>query len=106
MRQKEIVLNIRPFDELQSDDLKSRSWNTPMREDAFLLSDEEKIDKIELHIREIMQTLGLDLTDDSLSGTPRRVAKMYVKEVFSGLNQRTVRLQNFLKINITTMRCS
>jgi GTP cyclohydrolase I len=62
------------------------SYETPLREDAFDLSDDEKIIKIEAHFREIMQTLGLDLTDDSLKGTPRRVAKMYVKEVFSGLN--------------------
>ena len=49
-------------------------------------SDKEKINRIAYHFREIMETLGLDLTDDSLSGTPRRVAKMYVNEVFSGLN--------------------
>jgi GTP cyclohydrolase I len=57
-----------------------------MREDAFVLSDEEKIKKIEAHFKEIMITLGLDLTDDSLRGTPKRVAKMYIEEIFSGLN--------------------
>lgn len=62
------------------------SYDTPLREDAFLLTDEEKIRRISNHFREIMETLGLDLTDDSLRGTPRRVAKMYVKEIFSGLN--------------------
>lgn len=62
------------------------SYDTPMREDAFDLSDEEKIEKIEGHFTEIMNILGLDLTDDSLGGTPKRVAKMYVQEVFSGLN--------------------
>ncbi len=62
------------------------SYNTPLKPDAFQLSDEEKIDKIEGHFRQIMDILGLDLTDDSLNGTPRRVAKMYVKEIFSGLN--------------------
>ena len=87
MRQKEISLNILPFKEDQDDHIAS-SWNTPLREDAFALTDEEKIDKIETNIREIMLTLGLDLTDDSLSGTPKRVAKMYVKEVFSGLNPK------------------
>ena len=87
MRQKEISLNILPFKEDQDDHIAS-SWNTPLREDAFALTDEEKIDKIEANIREIMLTLGLDLTDDSLSGTPKRVAKMYVKEVFSGLNPK------------------
>ena len=87
MRPKEILLNIRPYNEEAADDHASH-WNTPLREDAFLLTDEQKIDKIEGHVRDIMQTLGLDLTDDSLSGTPRRVAKMYVKEVFSGLNPK------------------
>lgn len=59
---------------------------TPLRPDAFVLSDEEKMLKIEHHFRAIMETLGLDLTDDSLKGTPHRVAKMYVQEIFSGLN--------------------
>ena len=62
------------------------SIETPMREDAFLLSDEEKIAQIEDKFRDIMNIMGLDLTDDSLQGTPHRVAKMYVKEIFSGLN--------------------
>lgn len=62
------------------------SADTPMRTDAFEKSDAEKIVLIEAHFREIMDILGLDLTDDSLSGTPYRVAKMYVKEIFSGLN--------------------
>ncbi len=88
MRPKEISLNIRPYKEELDDDHVATSWNTPLREDAFALTDEQKIEKIEVHIREIMQTLGLDLTDDSLSGTPKRVAKMYVKEVFSGLNPK------------------
>lgn len=62
------------------------SIETPLREDAFALSDDMKIEKIEHHFRAIMETLGLDLTDDSLKGTPYRVAKMYVKEIFEGLN--------------------
>lgn len=62
------------------------SYETPLRDDAFELSDEEKIQKITENFREIMETLGLDLSDDSLSGTPGRVAKMYVQEIFSGLN--------------------
>ena len=62
------------------------SVDTPLRPDAFALDDDFKIDLIEEHFREIMNILGLDLTDDSLKGSPRRVAKMYVKEVFSGLN--------------------
>ncbi len=64
----------------------STSADTPMRPDAFELSDNAKIALIEGHFREIMNVLGLDLTDDSLAGTPQRVAKMYVKEIFSGLN--------------------
>ncbi len=60
--------------------------DTPMRADAFDLDDDTKIDLIEEHFREIMGILGLDLTDDSLKGSPRRVAKMYVKEIFRGLN--------------------
>ncbi len=91
MRQKEISLNIRPIkqvdDEFDDDHLLT-SWNTPMREDAFALNDDEKVEQIEKRFREIMEILGLDLTDDSLQGTPRRVAKMYVKEVFSGLNPK------------------
>lgn len=64
----------------------SASVETPLREDAFALDDELKIELIQKHFTEIMNILGLDLTDDSLSGTPHRVAKMYVKEIFSGLN--------------------
>jgi len=79
-------LNIRPFNEDTEDDHVASSWNTPLRADAFDLSDEDKIARIEGHVKSIMETLGLDLTDDSLRGTPYRVAKMYVKEMFSGLN--------------------
>lgn len=90
MRQKEISLNTRPINpaEEEDDDHLLTSWNTPLRDDAFQLSDDEKVEKIETRFREIMEILGLDLTDDSLNGTPRRVAKMYVKEVFSGLNPK------------------
>lgn len=59
---------------------------TPLRNDAFEVSNDEKIKKIAFHFRSIMETLGLDLSDDSLSGTPLRVAKMYIKEIFSGLD--------------------
>jgi len=91
MKQKEIALTIRPIrpdNEEFDDDHFATSWDTPLREDAFKLSDSEKIDIIEEHFREIMVTLGLDLKDDSLKGTPRRVAKMFVQEVFSGLNPK------------------
>lgn len=62
------------------------SVETPLREDAFILDDDLKIELIEEKFRDIMNILGLDLNDDSLKGTPHRVAKMYVKEIFSGLN--------------------
>ena len=64
----------------------STSIKTPLRADAFDKSDDEKIKNISLHFQKIMEEIGLDLTDDSLSGTPYRVAKMYVKELFYGLN--------------------
>jgi GTP cyclohydrolase I len=64
----------------------STSVDTPMRADAFELSDAEKIEAIEQHFESIMNIMGLDLTDDSLKGTPHRVAKMYIKEIFQGLN--------------------
>ena len=62
------------------------SIDTPLRQDAFDMSDEDKIKAIEAKFRDIMDLLGLDLNDDSLAGTPHRVAKMYVKEIFGGLN--------------------
>lgn len=61
---------------------------TPLKSNAFVLSDEQKIGQIAFHFKEIMETLGLDLTDDSLQGTPYRYAKMYVTELFSGLNPK------------------
>lgn len=64
------------------------SIETPLRKDAFKLNDNEKKKEIEKHFRSIMEILGLDLTDDSLKGTPARVAKMYVEEIFSGLNPK------------------
>ena len=67
------------------DDHISANLETPLRADAFELSAEEKVEKIEADFRNIMETLGLDLTDDSLKGTPKRVAKMFVKEIFGGL---------------------
>ncbi|MBX2932170.1 MAG: GTP cyclohydrolase I FolE [Chitinophagaceae bacterium] len=64
----------------------STSIDTPMRSDAFEMTDAEKIAAIEKHFIGIMNILGLDLTDDSLRGTPKRVAKMYVQEIFAGLH--------------------
>ncbi len=62
------------------------STDTPLRPDAFDLSDIEKIDLISKDVKHIMEVLGLDLTDDSLKGTPKRVAKMFVQEIFGGLH--------------------
>jgi len=81
------ILPLKPLDD-EFDDHVGTSAETPLRSDAFDLDDDQKIEKIEKHFREIMTILGLDLTDDSLNGTPHRVAKMYVKEVFSGLNPK------------------
>ena len=61
---------------------------TPLRADAFKLSDTEKKERIAILFEEIMDVMGLDLTDDSLKGTPKRVAKMYIDEIFSGLNPK------------------
>ncbi|NVJ85720.1 MAG: GTP cyclohydrolase I FolE [Algoriphagus sp.] len=94
MKQKETLLNTMgidisrtSFEELGEEHV-ATSLETPLREDAFKMDDDLKIELIEKHFKEIMNILGLDLTDDSLKGTPHRVAKMYVKEVFSGLNPK------------------
>ncbi|MBZ9785933.1 GTP cyclohydrolase I FolE [Psychroflexus sp. CAK57W] len=62
------------------------SYENPVREDAFDMTNDEKIEKIKGHVHEILHTLGMDMTDDSLMGTPNRVAKMYVNEIFGGLD--------------------
>jgi GTP cyclohydrolase I len=68
------------------DDHFSSAAETPLKADAFHRSDEEKIKVIQKHIEAVLDTLGMDLTDDSLKGTPERVAKMFVKEIFGGLH--------------------
>ncbi|WP_339652022.1 GTP cyclohydrolase I FolE [uncultured Maribacter sp.] len=73
------------FDELGNDHIPT-SEDTPLRKDAFVLDDATKIQRIRENVRDIMLTLGLDLNDDSLKGTPNRVAKMYVNEIFAGLH--------------------
>jgi len=72
--------------EEMGDEHKASSVETPLRADAFDKTDEEKIAAIAPHFKAIMEILGMDLRDDSLRGTPLRVAKMYVKELFQGLN--------------------
>ncbi|MCC6684179.1 MAG: GTP cyclohydrolase I FolE [Bacteroidia bacterium] len=90
MKQKETRLNSRENEKMMFEEMGethiTTSINTPIREDAFEMDDDLKIELIEKHFKEIMLILGLDLTDDSLKGTPHRVAKMYVKEIFRGLN--------------------
>jgi GTP cyclohydrolase I len=76
--------NNNDFDDLHI----STSINTPIRDDAFKMSDDEKVAKIENSFKNVLETLGLDLTDDSLKDTPKRVAKMFVKEIFKGLNPK------------------
>ena len=83
MKEKEVVVkNI----ESVGDSHAMTSIENMLNDDAFDLSDDEKIAIIEDYFKKIMQTLGLDLSDDSLNGTPHRVAKMYVKEIFAGIN--------------------
>jgi GTP cyclohydrolase I len=96
MKQNETLSNIHLKDgkiilteeeiDVAGDNHISTSVDTPMRAGAFDQSEDEKIAAIEERFAEIMDILGLDLTDDSLRGTPKRVAKMYVKEIFNGLN--------------------
>ena len=81
-------MNIDDFNKLTDDlgeDHIGTSADNPIREDAFLLSDSEKIEAIQADVKSILNTLGMDLTDDSLKGTPKRVAKMFVNEIFGGL---------------------
>lgn len=73
------------FDEI-GDNHHGSSRETPLRKDAFEMSNAEKTLLIEDKVQEILNILGMDLTDDSLKGTPRRVAKMFVNEIFSGLH--------------------
>jgi GTP cyclohydrolase I len=76
--------NSKLIDEIGDDHI-STSAKTPLRDDAFEISDEKKIQAIAEDVAHILHTLGMDLTDDSIKGTPRRVAKMFVKELFGGL---------------------
>jgi GTP cyclohydrolase I len=88
MKQKETLLNLTETLVVDTigDEHFTDSVDTPLRDDAFDISDNEKIALIESRFREIMDIMGLDLTDASLKGTPHRVAKMYINEIFSGIN--------------------
>ncbi len=95
MKRKETLLNTmgmkmnHSVDEIGDEHI-GTSHKTPLRGDAFVMDDELKIKLIEKHFREIMHVLGLDLNDDSLKGTPNRVAKMFINEVFSGLDPKNM----------------
>ncbi len=84
-KETEQKLNGFSFEEIGDDHLYT-GIETPMKSDAFDISDKDKKEKISILFSEIMNVMGLDLTDDSLKGTPERVAKMYIDEIFSGLN--------------------
>ena len=79
------VLNGYSHEEIGDDHLYT-GIETPMKADAFALTDDEKKESIAKLFAQIMDIMGLDLTDDSLKGTPKRVAKMYIDEIFSGLD--------------------
>lgn len=80
------MINNNDFNEDIGNNHIATNEETPLREDAFSITDEQKIASIENDVRNILNTLGLDLTDDSLKGTPKRVAKMFVSEIFGGLH--------------------
>jgi len=80
------MINNEEFHDEIGDNHISSSAKNPVRKDAFDITDDQKIEKIKKDVENILLTLGMDLTDDSLKGTPNRVAKMFVKEIFGGLN--------------------
>jgi GTP cyclohydrolase I len=80
------MINNEEFQDELGDNHIGSSAKNPVRENAFDISDDEKIESIKKDVKNILHTLGMDLTDDSLKGTPNRVAKMFVKEIFGGLN--------------------
>lgn len=79
-------MNTNDFHDELGDSHFATSAQNPVRKDAFEISDEKKIELIKKDVENILTTLGMDLTDDSMRGTPNRVAKMFVKEIFGGLN--------------------
>lgn len=94
------------MNQLTKEQIQQAIINTPLRKDAFDMSDDDKIQEIEYHFRKIMETMGLDLTDDSLRNTPHRVAKMFIQETFSGLNPDNKPPLAFSTTNTTTTKCS
>ncbi|OUD32648.1 GTP cyclohydrolase I FolE, partial [Flavobacterium psychrophilum] len=82
------ILTDKEITEILGDNHQMTSANSPIRSDAFVKTDDQKMQNIEKHFYDIMQELGLDMTDDSLQGTPHRVAKMFIQEIFSGLDPK------------------
>tara|TARA_B100000989_G_scaffold244638_2_gene191722 strand:- start:94 stop:774 length:681 start_codon:yes stop_codon:yes gene_type:complete len=80
--------HLKTIEDLIGDNHLSSNTETPLRKDAFKISDAKKIQIIEEKVADILFTLGMDMTDDSLKGTPKRVAKMYVNEIFRGLDPK------------------
>ena len=80
--------HLKTIEDLIGDNHLSSNTETPLRKDAFKISDAKKIQIIEEKVADILFALGMDMTDDSLKGTPKRVAKMYVNEIFRGLNPK------------------
>jgi GTP cyclohydrolase I len=80
------MINTDTFSDELGDNHIGTSAENPIRKDAFDLTDDQKIELIKKDVASILTTLGMDLTDDSMKGTPNRVAKMFVKEIFGGLN--------------------
>jgi GTP cyclohydrolase I len=80
------MTNKEDFQDEIGDNHIATSATNPIRNDAFDMPDDQKIESIKKDVENILKTLGMDLTDDSLKGTPNRVAKMFVKEIFGGLN--------------------
>ena len=83
---KNLMINSDQFNDELGENHIATSAQNPVRNDAFTLPDEQKIELIKKDVENILHTLGMDLTDDSIKGTPNRVAKMFVKEIFGGLN--------------------
>ncbi|MBC7438805.1 MAG: GTP cyclohydrolase I FolE [Flavobacterium sp.] len=82
------TLTEQEFTDIIGDNHQETSDKSPLRDDAFDKSNEQKMINIEKHFFKIMEELGLDMTDGSLKGTPHRVAKMFIQEIFSGLDPK------------------
>lgn len=82
------ILTEQELTDIIGDNHQATSDKSPLREDAFEKSNDEKMINIEKHFFKIMEELGLDMTDGSLKGTPHRVAKMFIQEIFSGLDPK------------------